>query len=78
MGRRKNISISWMDFVAEHSRGIWEDFNASLGNLFQIKDGPRGYTEEKDLCRPDRGHYLPRGLARCCCDDGGCAVNSED
>jgi hypothetical protein len=39
---------------------------------------PYGYTEEKDLSRSDRGHYLRRGLARCCCDDGGCAVNSED
>jgi hypothetical protein len=42
--------------------------------ISDFKDDPRGYTEEKDLSRSDRGHYLRRGLARCCCDDGGCAV----
>jgi hypothetical protein len=30
MGRRKNIFISWMDFVAEDSRGFWDDFNAKF------------------------------------------------
>jgi hypothetical protein len=77
--RRRNIFVSWMDFVAEDSRGFWEDFNAKfIRKLISVfKEGPRGYTEEKDY-RSDCGHYLPRGLARCCCDDGDCAVNSED
>jgi hypothetical protein len=52
---------------------------SSLGSFISdFKDDPHGYTEEKDLSRSDRGHYLRRGFARCCCDDGGCAVNSED
>jgi hypothetical protein len=29
--------------------------------ISDFKDDPRGYTEEKDLSRSDRGHYLSRG-----------------
>ena len=36
MGRRENIFIPRMDFVAEESRGFWEDFNATfIVSLFQ-------------------------------------------
>jgi hypothetical protein len=34
MGRRENIFIPWMDFVAEDSRGFGEDFNAKFRGNF--------------------------------------------
>jgi hypothetical protein len=48
MGRRRNIFISWMDFVAEDSRGFWEDFNVNfIGSLFEILRKVRVATPKK-------------------------------
>jgi hypothetical protein len=48
MGRRRNIFTSWMDFVAEDSRGFWEDFNAKfIRKLIQILRMVRVATPKK-------------------------------
>ena len=48
MGRRRNIFASWMDFVAEDSRGFWEDFNAKfIRKLIQILRMVRVATPKK-------------------------------